>query len=157
MLNGVLHYRPLTAAQGELTLVSSVDGGNFVFWGGTGYATHVNGTYEVVDGETVNGKPVFRQIENPLNWFEYVVSASHKETRDYLMHFEKDAATLLTHWLMQMRFSNTRAGSLSGRPFVVNAVGTCGAQPPFPRYRKCQRPQLPWRMGSRKRSAWSIR
>ena len=81
-------YKEPEGPQQKKPKLERASGGSFVFSGGTGYATNVNGTYEVVDGESVNGKPVFRQIENPLNWFEYVVPVDleglNEETRLYL-------------------------------------------------------------------------
>ena len=55
--------------------------GCFVFSGGTGYAAAVNGTYQVVPEECAGGKPVYRQIENPLWWFEYAKKWTDAECR----------------------------------------------------------------------------
>ena len=75
--------------------------GEFCLAGGTGYAADVNGTYVVAEGELAGGKAVYRQVENPQWWFEFILPADEST-----VHHEDDevaekarAGGLYTGWV----------------------------------------------------------
>ena len=92
---GPFAWEPDTPVGGSASYVPCNDADEaFIVSGADYYGASCNGTYQRVPGEIFNGRPVYRQIENPLWYFEYMLPALGHRSGPALNDHQKEVDSL---------------------------------------------------------------